>query len=77
MRVSRCWKLILPSIFLAACSAGKNPEPAPAPAPPQKTVFDPLTQQMDRARKVQGTVDEQQADTRKQLDSAENGEASR
>jgi len=75
MHVSRCWKLILPVVFLAACSAGKDAEPAPAP--PQKTVFDPLTQQIDRAQKVQGTVDEHQADTRKQVESAENGEASR
>ena len=75
MHVFRCWKFLLPAICLAACSAGKDPEPAPAP--PQNTVFDPLTQQIDRARKVQGTVDEHAAETRKQIDSAENGEASR
>jgi len=75
MRVFQCWKLILPVILLAACSGGKDAEPEPAP--PQKTVFDPLTQQMDRAQKVQGTVDEHQSDTRKQVDAAENGEASR
>jgi hypothetical protein len=64
--------LILPAIFLAACSGGKDAEPAP----PEKTVFDPMTQQIDRAEKVQGTVDAHAADTRKQVESAENGETS-
>jgi hypothetical protein len=73
MHEFRFWKLILPAICLAACSAGKDPEPAP----PQKTVFDPLTQQIDRAQKVQVTVDEHAADTRKQVEATENGEASR
>jgi len=73
MQVFRCWKLILPAICLTACSAGKDPEPAP----PQKTVFDPLTQQIDRAQKVQGTVDDHAAETRKQVDSAESGESTR
>ena len=72
MYVYRCWKMILPAICLAACSAGKEAEPAP----PEKTVLDPLKQQIDRAEKVQGAVDAHAADTRKQVESAENGEGS-
>ena len=61
-----------PAICLAACSAGKEAEPAPL----EKTVFNPLTQQLDRAEKVQGSLDTHAADTRKQLEAAENGEGS-
>jgi hypothetical protein len=67
------WKLLLPAICLAACAPAKDPDQSP----PQKTVLDPLTQQMDRAKQVQVTVDEHTADTRKQIESAENGDASR
>ena len=54
--------------FTASC--GSEPPP-----PPAKTVFDPLTQQLDRAREVQKTVDENAARTRKALENQERGDA--
>jgi hypothetical protein len=46
----------------------------PPPAPPAKTVFDPLTQQVERARAVQKTVDENANSTRQAIDSQERGD---
>ena len=54
--------MVLSVLFIAACS---SPEPPP---PPLKTVFDPLTRQVDRAREVQKTVDENAEKTRKQIE---------
>ena len=69
MRVLQLSTLLTFAGLLVACSPDKAPDPPPAP--PQKTVFDPLTQQMDRARQVQGTVDTQTQDTRKAIEAAE------
>jgi hypothetical protein len=55
-------------LFTAACSA-------PEPPPPQKTVFDPLTQNLDRARAVQKTVDENTDKARQAVQAQENGDA--
>jgi hypothetical protein len=61
------WSSAAASILLiAGCSA---PEP-----PPTKTVFDPLTRQMDKAREVQQTVEENAARTRREIDSQERGD---
>jgi hypothetical protein len=57
--------MALAVLFIAACS---SPEPPP---PPAKTVFDPLTGQLDRAREVQKTVDENAEKTRKDIESQE------
>ncbi len=54
-------------LFSAGCSA-------PEPPPPKKNVFDPLTQQMDKARAVQQNVDEAAEKTRKAIDNQERGE---
>jgi hypothetical protein len=54
--------------FIAGCSA------AEPPPPPAKTVFDPLTQQLDRARDVQKTVDENAEKTHKTIDTQERGD---
>lgn len=62
----KCWTLALAVLFTASCSA---PE-----APPKKTVFDPLTQQMDKARAVQTTVDEAAERTKKAVDQQERGD---
>jgi hypothetical protein len=41
----------------AACS---KPATAPeAPPPPAQTVFDPLTNDLDKAKQVQGVIDQQ------------------
>jgi len=62
------------SLLLAALLAGCAKE-EPPPAPPSQTVFDPLTQTMDRARAVQGTVDAQAQATRQGIEAAEGGES--
>jgi hypothetical protein len=67
------WALSLAVLFIQACSSGQPPNPPPAPA---KNVFDPLTQQMDKARGVQSTVDQSAADTRKAIDAQERGDSS-
>lgn len=55
--------------FLLGCSSND----APAPAPPRKTVFDPLTQDLDRARAAQQTVDQGVARERAAIDAEERG----
>jgi hypothetical protein len=62
------WTLSLAVLFIQACSSD--------PPPPAKTVFDPLTQQVDKARAVQNTVDQSAADTRKAIDAQERGDSS-
>jgi hypothetical protein len=57
-------------LFIASCSSQEPP-------PPAKTVFDPLTQQMDKARAVQKTVDEGAEKSRKAIDDQERGDPSR
>lgn len=54
--------------FTAGCSSE-----TPAPAP--KTVFDPLTQDLNRARGVQETVDENTEKSRRAVQAQENGDA--
>jgi hypothetical protein len=61
--------LLLLSVSLAACS----PNHAPAPPPPEKTVFDPLTRQLERAKQVQSTVDQNSEETRRKIEAAESG----
>jgi hypothetical protein len=59
-------------LFILGCSSQSTD--APPPAPPAKTVFDPLTQQVERARAVQKTVDENANSTRQAIDSQERGD---
>jgi hypothetical protein len=56
-------------LFTVSCSA------PPAPPPP-KTVFDPLTQDLDKARAVQKTVDENTDKTRQAVQAQETGDSS-
>jgi hypothetical protein len=71
--------------FILGCSSQSADPPgaaargAPAPGvatpPPHvQTVFDPLTQQLDKARDVQKTVDQNSDNTRKAVDSQERGD---
>jgi hypothetical protein len=62
------WPLAL---IIAGCSAHE----APAPAPPAKSVFDPLTQDLEKAKAVQGTVDESALKERKSLEAQERGDS--
>jgi hypothetical protein len=66
MGLARVLTVSLSVLFILGCAA---PEP-----PPKKTVFDPLTQQMDRARDVQKTVNANTDETRKAVDAQERGE---
>ena len=66
----KCWTTALLILFTASCSAPPDP-------PPKKNVFDPLTQQMDKARDVQKTVDEEAEKTRKAIDNQERGDSPR
>jgi len=56
-------------LFTVSCAAPDTP-------PPKKTVFDPLTQNLDRARDVQKTVDANTDATRKAVDTQERGDTS-
>jgi len=67
LKVSTVWLVLM---FIHGCSSGQPPD---APPPP-KSVFDPLTQQLDRARDVQKTVNQRAEDTRKAVDSQERGD---
>jgi hypothetical protein len=60
--------LSLAVLFTLSCAS-------PDPPPPQKTVFDPLTHQLDRARDVQNTVDAQAQAARKAIDAQERGDS--
>jgi hypothetical protein len=54
------------SVSFSACSS--------PPEPPKKTVFDPMTQQIQKAKDVQGTADAQADSTRKAVDAQERGD---
>jgi hypothetical protein len=65
--------------FILGCSPGHHADPGPdvpSAAPPPKTVFDPLTNQLDRARDVQNTVDRNTDTTRKAVENQEHGDPS-
>ena len=70
MGLPKVLTMSLAILFIVGCS---TPEPPP---PPKKTVFDPLTQQLDRARGVQNTIDASADTTRKAVDSQERGDSS-
>jgi len=59
--------VLLAVSFIAGC----NSDPPP---PPAKTVFDPLTQDLGKARGVQNTIDTGADNTRKAVDSQERGD---
>lgn len=71
----RCISFVTAALLGAALLAGCSREEPPPPAPPSQTVFDPMTQTMDRARAVQGTVDAQSQATRQAVEAAEGGES--
>jgi hypothetical protein len=64
--VKCCLTIALSVSFIASCSSQQPPAPA-------KTVFDPLTQQLEKARDVQKTVDESAEKTRQAIDAEERG----
>jgi hypothetical protein len=58
--------MALSILLVASCSSQEPP-------PPAKTVLDPLTQQIDKARDVQKTVDENAEKARQAIDAQERG----
>jgi hypothetical protein len=58
-------------LFISSCSS------AEPPPPPKKTVFDPALEQLERAREVQKTVDEEAERKRQTLESQERGDNSK
>jgi hypothetical protein len=72
MGVLVLWTLFLAVLFIQGCSSSSPP---PDPAPPAKNVFNPLTQQIDKARAVQQTVDQNADSTRKSIDAQERGDS--
>jgi hypothetical protein len=64
------WKMLVPVCLLVGCGS----EATPAQKSPEKTVFEPLVQQEQRARDVQKTVDRNAETTRKAVDAQERGE---
>jgi hypothetical protein len=82
MDVLKISTVSLAVLFILGCSSGQNADPpgaatpGAAASPPAKTVFDPLTQQLGRARDVQKTVDQNTDNTRKAVDKQERGDNS-
>lgn len=77
MGVLKFSALSVAASLLLGCSSAQPPAAPPADAPPpEKTVFDPLTQQLDRARDVQKTIDQSADKTRTAIDSQERGDGS-
>jgi hypothetical protein len=76
MGVLKFSALSLAASLLQGCSSGQPPAAPPPAAPPAKTVFDPLTQQLDRTRDVQKTIDQSAEKTRTAVDSQERGDGS-
>ena len=72
MGILRGSAVSLAVMSILGCSSHQSPEPSP-PAP--KTVFDPLTQQLSRAKGVQSTVDANTDNMRKAVDSQERGDS--
>ena len=66
----KCWTTALLVLFIASCSS-------PPPPSPKQNVFDPSTQQLDKAYDVQKTVDEEAEKARKAIDNQERGESTR
>ena len=69
MATVKCVTMLLSVLFIASCS-----EPPEPPPPKTKTVFDPLTTQLDHARDVQKTIDESAERNRKAVEKQERGD---
>jgi hypothetical protein len=72
MGILRLSAVSLAVMSILGCSSHQSPD-QPPPAP--KTVFDPLTQQLGRAKDVQSTVDANTGNMRKAVDSQERGDS--
>ncbi|HET7649831.1 MAG TPA: hypothetical protein VFL15_03925 [Gammaproteobacteria bacterium] len=63
-------------LALGACSSGSDSKQSKDNAPPKKTVFDSYVQDVNKAKKVQGTLDAAQQKANAQLQQAESASTS-
>ena len=87
MSVWRISTVLLAVSFILGCSLGHSANPSGSagsgaahpdtatPLPPGQTVFDPLTQQLRKAREVQNTVDANTDATRRAVENQERGDS--
>ncbi|MDP9090137.1 MAG: hypothetical protein M3O26_15500 [Pseudomonadota bacterium] len=66
MRYVKYATMALSVMFIVGCSSSEPP--------PAKTVFEPMTREMERAQEVQKTVDDQADKTRKEIENQERGD---
>jgi hypothetical protein len=64
-------RLWIMTVLLTLTACGGAEPPAQPPPEHKPTVFDPLTDSIDRAKAVQQTVDEQAAEQRRRIEEAE------
>lgn len=62
--------IVLLGLGLTACGTETESTSERAPTPDQ-SVFDPLTETLDRAESVQGTVDQRAEELRRRIEQAE------
>jgi hypothetical protein len=65
--------LLATAALCVSCSESQAPPPAAAQTPPpapQKTVFDDQLKALEKAKAVQGTVDQQKKDEDKKIEDA-------
>lgn len=79
MDVLRVWTVAAGVSFILGCSSGQSADPpggaaASAAAPPPPTVFDPLTQQLQKAKGVQDTADANAEAQRRAVEQQERGD---
>ncbi|MDP9008016.1 MAG: hypothetical protein M3N91_04800 [Pseudomonadota bacterium] len=67
MRYVKYSTMALAVLFIANCSSSEPP-------PPAKNAFEPMTRQVDRAREVQQTVDENAEKARREIENQERGD---
>jgi outer membrane murein-binding lipoprotein Lpp len=76
MGVLKISTVSLAVLFILGCSSGQSADPpGVATPPPTKTVFDPLTQDLKKARDVQQAADANADNTRQAVDHQERGDS--
>lgn len=71
MWVCQACRALAMSMLLTACGAQKQTAPAPEDNPAKQTVFKEMVEAEDRARAVQGTVDQHKQQLDQALEAAE------
>lgn len=66
------YRQFLPLVALAIAACGGAPDQEAEPAADQESVFDPLTETLDRAKGVEDTLRQSAEERRRQLEEEEN-----